>query len=467
MTSPGSRFVGARRVLHNPGQVGPLARWLGRALWLRTTRLAGMARERASGRGRKALYPLGAQICTAGPRAASVFAASGRVMPVPGAAHCDVVVTDEARLKGDAGSAPTSIALSSVSKQISVPALDPLTVNPIGWTPERATPVLAGDVTGAADPAARAAALAARAATGGVIRLDGDAELEEFLGEDLYSLMSDGERIASADTHGREAISIEMRRCALRDHSLRARARQVLGAAGLQASPPTVSILLATNRPERLEVAAAFAAAQTYPATELVLAPHGPGFTDNALARAAEGAGIPVRVAPVPASEPLGAVLNAAVAASTGALLAKFDDDDHYSPHHLWDLVLAHEFSGAELVAKGAEYVYVASQDRTLRLFGRRGERYLGYPGVSGGAMLISRHYLAEAGGWRRVPRHVDTELARDVTCIGGRIYRTHGRGYLRVRHGDNHTWDMDESHFTGRAADTRAGLDLAFAGIV
>ena len=228
-----------------------------------------------------------------------------------------------------------------------------------------------------------------------------------------------------------------------------------------------MSVLLATNRPERLEAAVASVAAQTYPNTELVLAPHGDGFSDGALVRAVEEAGLPVRLAPVAAAEPLGAVLNAAVAASTGDLLAKFDDDDHYSPNHLWDLVLAHEYSQAELVAKGAEYVYVAGQDRTIRMFGRRGERYLGYPGVSGGAMLISRHDLARAGGWRRVPRHVDTELARDVTYIGGRIYRTHGRGYLRVRHGDDHTWDMDESHFTGRAADTREGLDLAFAGIV
>ena len=117
-------------------------------------------------------------------------------------------------------------------------------------------------------------------------------------------------------------------------------------------------------------------------------------------------------------------------------------------------------------MAKGAEYVYVASQQRTYRMFGRRGERYLGYPGVSGGAVLISRHHLDQAGGWRRVPRHVDTGLAQDVTRIGGRIYRTHGRGYLRVRHGDSHTWEVDESHFTGRASDGREGLDLAFAGI-
>ena len=455
-------------MVRNPGQARPLARWLARAFWLRTQRLTGLARDRAAGRHRRAVYPLGAQIVTSGPRAAAVFAASGRVLPASGVEHADVVVIDSPLNGKRPPVGAVAVALSSAPEQLSVPAFDPLSVNPIGWKPQVAVPVPASDVTGESDPVLRAAALAARAATGAVVRLPGDEHgMRPLLGSELHDLMADGERIAGAGAHEREAISIEMRRCALRDHSLRARARQVIAAAGREASPPTVSILLATNRPERLGAAVASAAAQTYPAAELVLAPHGGGFTDDALARAAETAGMPVRVAPVAAAEPLGAVLNAAVAASTGALLAKFDDDDHYSPDHLWDLVLAHEYSQAELVAKGAEYVYVAGEDRTLRMFGRRGERYLGYPGVSGGAMLISRHDLAQAGGWRRVPSHVDTELARDVTCIGGRIYRTHGRGYLRVRHGDDHTWNIDESHFTGRATDTRQGLDLAFAGIV
>ena len=462
------RSTGARRVLRNPTQARPLARWLARALWLRAQRLAGLARERASGRHRRALYPLGAQIATDGPRAAAVFAASGRVVPASGSEHADVVVVDESRAANRCPPGAAVVTLSSASEQLSVAAFDPLSVNPIGWKPEVAVPVLSSDVSTEPDLALRAAALAARAATGAVVSTAGDEpELRPLLGAELHDLMADGERISGADAHGREAISIDMRRCALRDHSLRARARQIIAAAGLEAAPPAVSVLLATNRPERLEAAVASVAAQNYPNTELVLAPHGAGFTDEALARAVEAAGVPVRIAPVPAAEPLGAVLNAAVAASSGDLLAKLDDDDHYSAHHLWDLVLAHEYSQAELVAKGAEYVYVASEDRTLRMFGRRGERYLGYPGVSGGAMLISRHDLAQAGGWRRVPRHVDTELARDVVCIGGRIYRTHGRGYLRVRHGDDHTWNVKESHFTGRATDAREGLDLAFAGIV
>ena len=467
-SSPASNPTGARRVLLNPRQARPLVRWLVRALWLRTQRLAGLARERVAGRSAKALYPLGAEISTDGPRAAAVFGASGRVAPVSPARHSDVVVADaEGPAAGGYGSAAV-VVLASAPPQMSVPAFDPTAVNPIGWKPDDAVPVPAAEVAPMTDPAQRAAALAAAAATGAVIHIAGDdGELRLRLGHDLFALMSDGDRIGGLDAHGREALSIAMRREALRTHSLRARARQVLAAAGLEAPRPRVSVLLATNRPERLDAAAASVASQTYPNMELILAPHGDGFTDDAIARASETAGCEVRVTPVEAREPLGAVLNAAVAASTGALIAKMDDDDHYSSDHLWDLVLAHEYSGAELVAKGAEYVYVASQQRTYRMFGRRGERYLGYPGVSGGAVLISRHHLDQAGGWRRVPRHVDTGLAQDVTRIGGRIYRTHGRGYLRVRHGDSHTWDVDESHFTGRASDGREGLDLAFAGIV
>ena len=79
---------------------------------------------------------------------------------------------------------------------------------------------------------------------------------------------------------------------------------------------------------------------------------------------------------------------------------------------------------------------------------------------------MISRHDFEQAGGWRRVPRRVDIALAQDVAALGGRIYWTHGAGYLRVRHGDEHTWTVDDSHFLGRASDVRDGCDFDFAGI-
>ena len=466
MTST-SRASSRRPAGLGPRRVLAAARWLGRALRLRVERLARLAFEQASGQARLAQYPLGAQIATEGPRSAAVFASSGRAASASRCEYADIVLADEPGVTEGAWTDATVVRLSDLPEHVSVPAFDSLEWNPIGWKLNDASAVLASDVSDDADPAARAGQLAASAATGQVIRAGaGDPDLRSLLGAELYALMSDDDRINSADGHEREAISIDMRRHALRDHSLRARARQVIAAAGLTPPYRRVSVLLATCRPEQLDHAVAAVSSQTYPEIELVLALHGDGFTDAAVQSALAQIDRPVRVTAVAAQQPLGAVLNAAVEASTGVLLAKFDDDDYYSADHLWDLVLAQEFSQAELVAKGAEYVYLSSRDRTLRMFGRRGERYLGYPGVSGGAMLIARHHLDAAGGWRRIPRHVDTGLARDVVRVGGRIYRTHGRGYLRVRHGRSHTWDMDESHFLGRAREARDGLDLDFAGV-
>ena len=108
--------------------------------------------------------------------------------------------------------------------------------------------------------------------------IDGDAHLHHCLGSELYALMAD-ESILEADQLRREAFSVAMRRSALRDHSLRARIRQLLAATTLCGPPlPSVSILLATRRPERLTAAIDSVACQKYPCVELVLALHGDGF---------------------------------------------------------------------------------------------------------------------------------------------------------------------------------------------
>ena len=81
---------------------------------------------------------------------------------------------------------------------------------------------------------------------------------------------------------------------------------------------------------------------------------HGDGFTgvDRCLADLS----MPATVVRVDSAQPLGAALNSAVAASGGTLLTKMDDDDAYGCEHLWDLVLAHEYSQAHLVEKTQEF---------------------------------------------------------------------------------------------------------------
>ena len=233
----------------------------------------------------------------------------------------------------------------------------------------------------------------------------------------------------------RESLSIRMRRAALRDHALPVRARQVAEAAGLPdpPRPPLVSVLLASRRPHLLATALANVGRQSWPRLELVLALHGAGFGDDDPVRRAAGPAMDfphtVRLLRLDAQLPLGAVLNAASEAATGTLLAKMDDDDLYGPDHILDLVLAHGYSGAELVGKCPATVYLARPDRTVRC--RRSPSETWSRSITGGTMLIARSDLLRAGGWRRAPRHVDRALVDDVLSAGGAVYRTHDEGYV------------------------------------
>ena len=60
-------------------------------------------------------------------------------------------------------------------------------------------------------------------------------------------------------------------------------------------------------------------------------------------------------------------LLGLAPGRAQGTLLAKVDDDDTYGTEHIWDLVLARHYSGATLVGKGTEFVYLETLDTTVR----------------------------------------------------------------------------------------------------
>ena len=438
----------------------------------------------------RADYSLGAEIVTRGPRAARVFAASSRAGEHSYSRDA-VVVADTVELLASVRPVAAVVALSELHPAASVPAFDAETVNPIGWKPEHDRAVASRPGPGAAtislatmrranhvrdwtdirdDPAMRAGELAAAAAAGAVVSVErGGPELESCLGGELYSLMTGTERIAGADAHEREMLSIAMRRAALRDHSLRARARQVLTAAGLDGPGlPLVSVLVPTRRPHRLPAVVDAVAAQTYPHVELVLALHGDGFERAAVDAQLDRLKRPARAVAVAADRSLGEVLNEALAASGGEMIAKLDDDDLYGRHHLWDLVLAAEYSGAALVGKVSEYVYLAGPNRTVRRFTGLGERYIDpvRAGVAGPAVVVSRHALEAIGGWRPLGVGEDRALAQDVAAHGGKVYRTHGAGFLLMRHGAGHTWEADDSYFLEQAQDGRDGCDLGFAGI-
>ena len=474
-------------------------RWiLGAALWrLRAGPRAWAPAPLPAPAGAPPDPPLEVRVAALGPRARAVFAASSGVAH-SATGHVEVVLADSA---AEAAGVAAPVVVLGEAPSLAVPAFDAALDNPIGWVrdvepgavalgPLRLLPpgVEARRSVPAADrsalrhchhvedvgafhagPVERAGALARIAARGVPVRLaDRDPALEPLLGAELHGLMSTGVRGAGAAA--REALSIAMRRAALRTHSLSARTRQVCAAAGAAPPPlPRVSVLLATRRPALLADAVANVARQVYPRIELVLALHGPGFEPDVfepdlVEDALAGFAPAVKVVRAAEEQVLGAVLNQAVDEASGPLLTKMDDDDVYGPEHLWDLVLAHEYSGAALVGKFPATVYLARLDRTVRC--RRVVSETWSRSITGGAMLLARADLERAGGWRRRPRHVDLALIEDVARMGGGVYRTHDAGYLLVRHGDRHTWERGDARFLDGAEAVHDGWKPALAGI-
>ncbi len=246
------------------------------------------------------------------------------------------------------------------------------------------------------------------------------------------------------DPLAREEQGLRVRRATFDHHSTLAWRAGLAARAGVRhAGLPGVSVLLATMRPQQLDFALTQVAAQRGADVELVLATHG-FVADEAQVKAALGA-TPYVLLDFEEGTFFGDVLTAAARAASAEVLLKIDDDDWYSPHAAHDLLMARRFSGADVVGMPSEFVYLQQDDVTVRR-NHPSECFTRF--VAGGTILIDRAMLRALGDFRQVRRFVDTQLLAGVEAAGGRIYRTHGLGYVLRRTGSGHTWAMDDDQF-------------------
>jgi hypothetical protein len=408
-------------------------------------------------------------------------AAGAVVAVVTGAADAEEVTHWPADLALVGPGAPTPRGVRCLPL---LPGADVTRDNPVGWhrTP-RVPLVVAGTVAGVAAPRIADAMDATEMGAGAaLVAQPGDAAgtraVLALLARGIPVLVPEGARVAEpltglvdqvapadaaeaatamgADLAARERRSVRQRRTVLREHDQRTRLDAVLSELGVPLrSPERISVLLATRRPSQLEAAVAQIAAQDHPDVEVVAALHGDGFAEDAETRVAELAGGAARTLRVPATAPLGDVLNAALDRATGTLIAKMDDDDLYGAGHLADLVVALDYSGAEIVGRWANEVHLVEPDVTVVQDLDRQERWAHH---LPGATMLAHGDAVRAVRFRRVPRHVDTHLLRSIHADGGAAYATHRFGFLRRRHSD-HTYDPGDARFDAPGG-ARVGLD-------
>jgi hypothetical protein len=388
----------------------------------------------------------------------------------------DVVLTPAQGLADHAVTGRTPIAVTELlGSSARLGPLDERVLNPVGFLADADGPVVAlgslagGEPTEAVVRSVRAARgvhgdrvdepiarLAAGLSMAGVpLTAESVSDAARLLlGDEVSAVLT--ARVDLGDPLVREEHSVVLRRAALLAFSTATWRRGLAASAGVRVAPePTVSVVLATRRPDMLGFALRQVRKQAGVDLQLVLAPH--GFTpDPGVVREAGLERVVVR--PQDESVLFGDVLAGAAAAADGDLVLKMDDDDWYAADFVADLLLARAYSGAELVGAPSEFHYLVPQDVTVRR-GHKAELYANF--VAGGTMLIDRGLLREVGSFRSVRKYVDAQLLHAVVQAGGAIYRTHGLGYLLRRNATGHTWEVDLDYLLdpARTLEVRPGF--------
>lgn len=287
-----------------------------------------------------------------------------------------------------------------------------------------------------------------------------------LLGEQLTAAIEVVPIDRRIDGHDLDRWSVVQRRLVHRQHSVyRALASVTELVDRPVAADPSVSVIMATNRPDMVPFAVEQIARQHCDEIELLIGLHCVALPAPVRSQVAEL--VPdAQIVSFDGDQDLGGVLDALARRASGTLLTKWDDDDWYASHHVTDLIDAMRYSGATLVGKAAEYIHLSALDITIRRFATGAERFS--TTIAGGTLMVGRSVLSDLGGWPAGPKRVDRLLIDRVGQARGTVYRLHGDGYLLRRSPDpsSHTWQAGDSYFLGQAVDQRPGLDFDFAGI-
>lgn len=231
-------------------------------------------------------------------------------------------------------------------------------------------------------------------------------------------------------------------------HTYAHRAESVLQAVlpgrAIGVTRPSISVLLPTIRPQNLESVFRTLAMQQVVELELVLLTHGFRLSTERLAELVEGSGLRNVVLLEAAREvSLGECLNRCVAAASGEVLTKMDDDDHYGPHYLSDQLYAMSFSGADIVGKQAHYMHLESSNAAILRFAHREHRFTDF--VMGPTIMARRQVFVEYP-FPNISLGEDTTFIRAAHNDGRIIYSADRFNYFQVRTGDGHTWQVEDA---------------------
>ena len=245
-------------------------------------------------------------------------------------------------------------------------------------------------------------------------------------------------------------------------HTYRHRMKEMFLEVGVKskgsARQPSVSVVIATCRPNNVKLAVENYMNQVYGEKELLLVLNNAVFDEESIETQTKDLHN-VRIIQIDGSATLGESLNRGVEEASGDYIAKMDDDDYYGENYLLDMMLAANFSEAEILGKGTYFVHMKSKDvMGLRIVGRQHE----FTDFVAGATLTARRDVLREIPFPDRTKGEDSNLLKEASKAGCRIYSADVYNFLAVREVEHskHTWTIEDSQFLKNCRSLQSGLE-------
>lgn len=220
---------------------------------------------------------------------------------------------------------------------------------------------------------------------------------------------------------------------------------------------PGVSIILSTSKPKYLENIYDNLQRIHYPRVQFIVIINNSRINPKIYYERFKGFA-EIRFLVLDEGYTLGDCINYGIDMAKYDYIGKMDDDDYYGIHYLEDLMLAFQYTNAQVVGKGVHFVYFESNYALgLRLpiavpysaeEGRFFEnRYTRGPSLAGGTLIIKREVF-EKVRFRSVNLGEDVKFLQECTKNNISIYGADRYNYVYMRHGDrmDHTWNVNSA---------------------
>jgi len=221
------------------------------------------------------------------------------------------------------------------------------------------------------------------------------------------------------------------------------------------AERPGVSLIVPTAKPKYLDNIKANLERIVYPKVEYIVIINSSRIRPEMFYEKLQGLG-EIRFLVLHEGYALGDCLNYGVDMAKYDYVGKIDDDDYYGTNYLADLMLAFQYTNAQVVGKGVHFVYFeANLALGLRLpiavpfspeEGRFYEnRYTRGPSLAGGTMIIKKEVFNKVK-FPPVNLGEDVKFLQECTKKNLLIYAADPFNYVYRRHGDrmDHTWNVN-----------------------